>query len=117
MYTEHVYNIRINSFYYMKWRHLANRLPFEWLYAQIVCFFLTKFQFTRVRTGCTFCRICSGGGWVDTWPSLATPLGPRSLRRSIYYANHKHAALPRSLFCDIIGQTNFHQTLLTSESW
>jgi len=29
VYTEHVYNIRVNSFYYLKWRHLVNRLPLD----------------------------------------------------------------------------------------
>ena len=29
LYTEHVYNIRVNSFYYLKWRHLVNRLPLD----------------------------------------------------------------------------------------
>jgi len=27
VYTEHVHKIRVNSFYYLKWRHLVNRLP------------------------------------------------------------------------------------------
>jgi len=29
VYTEHVYNIRVNSFYYLKWRHLVNRLTLD----------------------------------------------------------------------------------------
>jgi len=29
LYTEHVYNIRVKSFYYLKWRHLVNRLPLD----------------------------------------------------------------------------------------
>jgi len=29
VYTELVYNIRVNSFYYLKWRHLVHRLPLD----------------------------------------------------------------------------------------
>ena len=29
VYSEHDYNIRVNSFYYLKWRHLVNRLPLD----------------------------------------------------------------------------------------
>ena len=29
MYNEHVYNMRVYSFYYLKWRHLVNRLPLD----------------------------------------------------------------------------------------
>ena len=29
VYTEHVYNIRVNSFYYLKWRHLVNHLTLD----------------------------------------------------------------------------------------
>ena len=28
-YSEHAYNIRVYSFYYLKWRHLVNRLPVD----------------------------------------------------------------------------------------
>jgi len=29
LYSEHAYNIRVHSFYYLKWRHLVNRLPLD----------------------------------------------------------------------------------------
>ena len=29
VYTEHVYKVRVYSFYYMKWRHLVNRLGLQ----------------------------------------------------------------------------------------
>jgi len=29
VYDEHAYNFRVHSFYYLKWRHLANRLPLD----------------------------------------------------------------------------------------
>jgi len=29
VYIDHVYNVRLHSFYYLKWRHLLNRLPLD----------------------------------------------------------------------------------------